>query len=211
MNTTAVIYARVSSVGDRQCTDRQVEDLMSYANNNSLNVEATFTEHISGAVKNEQRHELQDCLSYCVGNGVGTILMSELSRCGRCCDEVLATVRYCKEHQLNIYFQKEGLSIFQSDGKPNPFLNIFISVLGTCAELERDAIKFRLASGRAKAIKDGVKMGRKVGYRKPTEEKKTEYKSVLRELRAGTSVRKTAKICGVGVSTVQRLKLEFGM
>ena len=34
---------------------------------------------------------------------------------------------------MNIYFQKENISIFQPDGSKNPFLNIFISVLGTCA------------------------------------------------------------------------------
>ena len=36
MNKKAVIYARVSSTGDRQDTARQVEDLTAYARNNGL-------------------------------------------------------------------------------------------------------------------------------------------------------------------------------
>ena len=118
-------------------------------------------------------------------------------------------VKRCKDNSLNIYFQKENLAIFQSDGSKNPFLNIFISVLGTCAEMERENIKCRLNSGRAKYIAEGGKLGRKKGSTKSSEKKQEEYKSVLKELKKGTSIRRTAKLCDVSVSTVQRLKAEF--
>ena len=201
----AVIYARVSSTNDRQSTDRQVIDLKSYAVKNDLNVVHTFEEHVSGAKRNEERPILCECLDYCIDNKVDTLLISELSRLGRNVDEVLANVKFCKDNKLNIYFQKENLSIFQADGTKNPFLNIFISVLGTCAEMERENIKFRLNSGRAKYIADGGKLGRKEGYRKPQEQKAEEYKNVIRELKKGTSIRRTAKLCDVSPSTVQSL------
>ena len=51
---SAVIYARVSSVGDRQSTDRQVADLQHFASLNGYKVTQVFTEHISGAKKNEE-------------------------------------------------------------------------------------------------------------------------------------------------------------
>lgn len=210
-NMNAVIYARVSSTNDRQSTDRQVIDLKSYAVKNDLNVVHTFEEHVSGAKRNEERPILCECLDYCIDNKVDTLLISELSRLGRNVDEVLANVKFCKDNKLNIYFQKENLSIFQADGTKNPFLNIFISVLGTCAEMERENIKFRLNSGRAKYIADGGKLGRKEGYRKPQEQKAKEYKNVLRELKKGTSIRRTAKLCDVSISTVQRLKMEFAI
>lgn len=207
----AVIYARVSSTNDRQSTDRQVSDLNAYASKNDINVIRTFEEHISGAKRNEERRVLCECLDYCIENNIDTLLISELSRLGRNVDEVLANVKRCKDNNLNIYFQKENLSIFQADGTKNPFLNIFISVLGTCAEMERENIKFRLNSGRAKYIADGGKLGRKEGYRKPQEQKAKEYKNVLRELKKGTSIRRTAKLCDVSISTVQRLKMEFAI
>ena len=42
---TAVIYARVSSVGDRQNTDRQISDLMDYVDFQKLELSKVFEEH----------------------------------------------------------------------------------------------------------------------------------------------------------------------
>ena len=172
---TSVIYARVSSVGDRQSTTRQVDDLKRYAQVNGYEVVNTYEEHISGATKNEDRAVLCRCLDFCVSNKIDTLLISELSRLGRNVDEVLANVKFCKDSRLNIYFQKENLSLFNADGSKNPFLTIFISVLGTCAELERDSIKFRLQSGLRRYRENNGVMGRKVGSVKSKEKKQQEY------------------------------------
>ena len=209
--TTAVIYARVSSVGDRQSTYRQVSDLVDYSTKNGLSVERVFEEHISGATKNEDRAVLCECLKFCVTNKIDTLLISELSRLGRNVDEVLANVKFCKDNHLNIYFQKEHLSLFNADGSKNPFLTIFISVLGTCAEMERDNIKFRLNSGLRRYVANGGRIGRKQGSTKSKEKKQEEYAKVIKLLKSGQSVRNTAKLCEVGISTVQRVKKEFAI
>ena len=208
---TAVIYARVSSTGERQSTSRQVADLTEYATRNGLSVVEVYEEHISGAKRNEERAVLCECLNYAVSNNVDVVLFSELSRCGRAVWEVLDTIRTLKDNGINAYFQKEGLSLFSADGKENPYLTVMVSVLGVCAQLEREAISYRLNSGRKLAIEKGVKMGRKVGSIKSREQKQEEYARVIRALRAGKSVRDTAAICGVSVSTVQRVKKEFGL
>ena len=216
----AIIYARVSSSGSlesRQSTERQVIDLTDYANRNSMTISKTFEEHISGARKNHERPILQECLSYCVEEKIDVLLLSELSRLGRNVDEVLANIRFAKENRLNIYFQKEGISIYGSDGKENPYLTIMIAVLGTCAQMERENIHYRLQSGRkvyvdkclAATGKSGL--GRKEGYRKPVETKKEEYKEALKLLRAGYPIRKVAKLTDVSESTVKRLKKEFAI
>lgn len=208
---TSVIYARVSSVGDRQSTTRQVDDLKRYAQVNGYEVVNTYEEHISGATKNEDRAVLCECLNYCTKNKIDTLLISELSRLGRNVDEVLANVKFCKDSHLNIYFQKENLSLFNADGSKNPFLTIFISVLGTCSELERDSIKFRLQSGLRRYRENNGVMGRKVGSVKSKEKKQQEYAKVIKLLKGGQSVRNTAKLCEVGISTVQRIKKEFAI
>lgn len=205
----AVIYARVSSVGDRQDTTRQILDLQKYASEHDMNVERTYEEHISGAKKTKDRPVLTECLDYCFSNKVDTLLISELSRLGRNVDDVLANVQRCKEHHLNVYFQKEQLSIFNADGNEHPFLTIFIAVLGTCAEMERENIKYRLNSGKAKYLAEGGKVGRKKGYKKPDEKMKAEYEGVIKQLRKGYPIRMIAKSEGVGVSTVQRIKKKF--
>lgn len=213
----SVIYARVSSIGDRQTTTRQVEDLTAYSHNNGYELVKTFEEHISGAKKNKERAVLNECLEYCVNNNVDVLLISELSRLGRNVDEVLANVRFCKEHHLNIYFQKENIFIFDKDGKENPFLTIMIAVLGTCAQLERENIKFRLDSGRKQYVDKHLKetgksgLGRKVGYRKTKEHKQQQYKEVLKLLKAGYPIRKVVVLTQVSESTVMRLKKEFAL
>ena len=206
---TAVIYARVSSTGERQSTSRQVVDLTDYAIRNGLEIVRVYEEHISGAKRNEERAVLTECIGFAVGNKVGVVLFSELSRCGRAVWEVLDTIRTLKDNGINAYFQKEGLSLFSADGKENPYLAVMVSVLGVCAQMERENISYRLNSGRKLAIERGVKMGRRVGSVKSREQKQEDYNKVIRSLRAGKSVRDTAKICEVSISTVQRVKKEF--
>lgn len=211
MNKIAVIYSRVSSQGDRQDTARQVRDLELLAKQRNLKVAKIYDEHISGAKTRMERPILRECLEYCFANNVEILLISEVSRLGRNVDDVLANVRLCKEKHLNVYFQKEQLSIFNDDGKEHPFLTIFIAVLGTCAEMERENIKFRLNSGKAKFIAEGGKVGRKVGYKKPDEKLQEEYAGVIKMLRKGYPVRMIAKSEGVGISTVMRMKKKFNI
>ena len=171
----AVIYARVSSTGERQSTSRQVADLTNYASLNGIEVVEVYEEHISGAKRNEERAVLTECIDYAIANSVDVVLFSELSRCGRAVWEVLDTIRTLKDNGINAYFQKEGLSLFSADGKENPYLAVMVSVLGVCAQMERENIAYRLNSGRAKYIADGGKLGRKVGSVKSRERKQEEY------------------------------------
>ena len=207
----AVIYARVSSTGERQSTSRQVADLTDYANRNGLEVVGVYEEHISGAKRNAERAVLTECIDYAVTNGVEVVLFSELSRCGRAVWEVLDTIRTLKGNGINAYFQKEGLSLFGADGRENPYLAVMVSVLGVCAQLERENLLFRLNSGKARFVANGGRLGRKVGSVKSKERKQEEYGKVIRSLKQGKSIRDTAAICGVSVSTVQRVKKEFGI
>ena len=218
MTTTdirAAIYARVSSTGDRQSTERQVIDLTDYAHKSSMTICKTFEEYISGAKKNHERPVLQECLSYCVEEKVDVLLLSELSRLGRNVDEVLANIRFAKENRLNIYFQKEGISIYGSDGKENPYLTIMIAVLGTCAQMERENIHYRLQSGRKVYVDKNRKetgksgLGRREGYKKPTADYENEYKDVLKMLRKGYPIRTISSLTGRSLATIQKVKNMF--
>lgn len=204
----AVIYARVSSTTDQQSTDRQVIDLTDFATKNNYEVVKMFEEHISGAAKNTDRPVLMECMDFAASNSIDIILCSELSRLGRNCDEILKNVLHCKEVRINLFFQKENLYLFQEDGTENAYSNIMIAVLGTAAQLERDNIKFRLNSGRAKYIAEGGVLGRPKGTKKTADQLKVEYPNVVKELKRGTSLRRTAKLCDVSLSTVQRVKKE---
>jgi hypothetical protein len=43
----------------------------------------------------------------------------------------LDTIRTLKDNGINAYFQKEGLSLFGTDGKENPYLAVMVSAWET--------------------------------------------------------------------------------
>ena len=209
--STAVIYARVSSIGDRQNTDRQISDLLDYVSFKNLEISKIYEEHISGAKKNTERPVLQEAIEYCKTNHISILLVSELSRLGRNAFEVLATVKDLIDSGINLYMQKEQLTLLDAEGKPTMFAPIMIATLSTCAQLERENIKFRLNSGRKLYIERGGKLGRRVGSIKTIEQKREEYRDIISYLKRGYSVRNVAKLTNKGVSTVQRIKTEFNL
>ena len=209
MTQSAVIYARVSSVSDRQDTTRQVQDLQSYADKHDLIVEKVFEEHISGAKKLEERQVLQECITYCIEHSVRFLLLSELSRLGRSTLQVLRSLEKLHEAKVSVFIQNLGIYSLLDDGRVNPIASILITVLAEMSNIERSNIQYRLNSGRAQYIANGGKLGRKVGYRKDSEQLRDEYKNAIALLRKGYSVRAVAKLEGVSPTTIQKIKSEF--
>ena len=207
--STAVIYARVSSTNDRQNTQRQIEDLTRFANSNNYNIIGTYEEHISGATKNENRTVLMECLDFCVSQNANFLLLSELSRLGRSTLQVLKSLEMLHEAGVSVYIQNLGIYTLNATGEANPVASIMVTVLAEMANIERSNIVYRLNSGRDSYIKNGGKLGRKPGSVKTSEQKREEYKEVISLLRKGYAIRNVAKLSGISVSTVQRVKREF--
>mgnify|MGYP000696306781 FL=1 len=205
----AIIYARVSSTTDRQTTDRQVADLKAYAEYSKMEIVKVFEEKVSGAKRNTERPVLVEALNFCRMEHIDMLLVSELSRLGRNAFEVLETVKRLVDDKINLYMQKEKFTLLDDEKQPSMFAPIMLATLSTCAQLERENIKFRLNSGRQQYIAKGGQLGRKMGSVKSADKKKEEYKDVLRALRQGLSVRQVAKLTDTSASTVQRLKKEF--
>lgn len=208
-NKTAVIYARVSSNNDRQDTSRQIKDLENYAKSQNIEIVNIYEEHISGAKKIEERQILGECLKYCIREFVDFLLLSELSRLGRSTLQVLRSLEMLHESNVSVYIQNLGLYTLQPNGEVNPIASIMVTVLAEMANIERSNIQYRLNSGRANYISNGGKLGRKTGSTKTKEKKREEYKETIILLKKGYSVRNIAKLQGIGISTVQRIKNQF--
>ena len=127
------IYARVSSVGERQSTERQVADLTRYAAASGMEVVAVFEEKASGMQK--VREQLAECVAFLKGGGADTLLVSELSRLGRSLRQVLETIDELTAAGINIYFQDQGMNTLRKDGSRNPVTKMLISILGSFAEM----------------------------------------------------------------------------
>ena len=206
---TAVIYARVSSSNDRQDTSRQIEDLKKYAILQDIEIVNIFQEHISGAKRIEERRILGECLEYCKRESVNILLLSELSRLGRSTLQVLRSLEVLHEAKVSVYIQNLGLYTLQADGKVNPIVSVLTTMLAEMGNIERSNIQYRLNSGRANYIAKGGKLGRKKGSVKTEEKKLEEYRDTIALLKKGYSIRNIAKLQGIGISTVQRIKNQF--
>ena len=212
--TLAIIYARVSSSGSleyRQNTDRQVKDLTEYATYKGYDLVKVYTEHISGAKKNTERAVLVEAIEKCkelseIEETKVILLCSELSRLGRNAFEVLDTIKTLVDFGINLYLQKEQMTLLDDQGKPSLFAPIMLATLSTCAQLERENITFRLNSGRKRYIENGGRLGRPRGSVKTTEKKLEEYKEVITLLKKNYTMRDVAKLSGVSISSVQRVK-----
>lgn len=204
MSKTAVIYARVSSSGDRQSTDRQVADLRAFAKRDGMEVLEVFSENCSGA--REDRPELLRCVEYLKRGECSTLLVSEISRLGRSVKGVVNTIDELTRAKVNIYLQDINLYTLLPDGSENPLAKVILTVLALGAEIERQSIVRRLNSGRERAKEKGVKLGRPKGSMMSNQELLNKYPEVVKKLRKGLSIREAAKICDVSASTVQRIK-----
>jgi len=78
---------------------------------------------------------------------------------------------------------------------------LVFQVTGAFAEFERSMIRQRVKLGLKRAIAKGVKLGR------PKVDRAIERK-IERQLAKGTGILKTAKLLGIGTSTVQRIKAQ---
>lgn len=202
-----VIYARVSSIGDRQSTERQIEDLIRYADGKDLEVIKIFQEHVSGAKANQEREILAECLEYCKIEHPDTLMVTELSRLGRSTVEVLKAVEVLTAARVNVFILDLNLSTLDEDKKENPVAKMVLTVLALGAEMERKLILGRLNSGRELAKKKGVKMGRPKGSALSDEDLQAKYPEVVKQLKKEkNSIREISKLTGVSVSTVQRVK-----
>ena len=137
--------------------------------------------------------------------------MSEVSRLGRDVWEMTELAKFFHDHHLNVYFKRENLNMFNNDGSENTLFTMLFAMFSKFAENERTAIKERLQSGYKNFRDKGGKVGRKEGSVKTKEQLEQEYKHVIKELKAGLSIVKVAKLCDVAPGTVAKIKRIFSI
>jgi len=94
---------------------------------------------------------------------------------------------------VDLYLHRQGIDTTTPAG------NAMFQMMGVFAEFERAMIRERVNAGLARARVNGAQLGR------PRVDARTEVR-IRAELAKGTGILKTAKLCGVGTGTVQRIK-----
>jgi len=189
------IYKRVSTV--EQNTDRQ-----------DLQIEGAkvFIDKISGSIPLAERPEGKKLMNLIKEGEVTELHVHSIDRLGRNTIDILTTIKLITSYNCNVISQKEGLRML-IDGKPNPIANLMIGILSTLAEFELSRIKERQIEGIAKAKLKNVYAGRTAGTEETIEVflNKVKTKEILKYLKAGESVRRTAKLSGASTTLVQKV------
>ncbi len=199
-----VIYSRVSTV--TQDYKRQTDELQEYAQKMGYNVAGVFEEKISGAKKNDERPRLSAMVSFVKKNQIGKVLCWELSRIGRNTIEVLKTIELLNDNCISLFIKNYNIETLNDKCEVNPLSQFMIQIMTSVSEMERTTIRQRVKSGYEQFRKHGGKVGRKEGYRKDQDILLVEHKDIVKELKKGTSVRRTMKFCKKSSGTVQKVK-----
>lgn len=199
-----VIYARVST--KTQDYDRQLSELRTYAVRMQYNVVREFAEVISGAKKVNEREAMSELLTYCNDKHVDKVLIYECSRLSRRAVDFLQIVEYLNERKISVYIHQNGLETLLPNGEVNPIASLVLGILAQFNSMERTLIRSRMESGYNSYRSRGGQVGRKSGYRKPTETMMLQYTKEISLLKKGISLRNVSAITKTSVGTLQKLK-----
>jgi DNA invertase Pin-like site-specific DNA recombinase len=179
---TTIGYARVSTSGQTLATQKALLK--------KAGAERIHAEKVSGVAKRPELERVLDDLE--AGD---TLAVTKLDRLARSTLDLLHIIDR---------IEKEGAG-FKSLGDPwadttSPHGRLMLTVLSGVAEFERSLILQRTQEGRARAMADGVRFGRKPKLTKH------QAREALKRVAEGESLREIALSYAVDHSTISRLK-----
>ena len=199
------IFARVSTK-DKQDYTRQVNELTTFCDSQNWEIVEVITEKISGAKKSKDRPAITQLMKLAKTGKIQKVVSSEVSRFGRNTAESLRDIETLKEMKVSFYVMNYRIETLKEDGAENPMGQFLITLLLDIGRMERLTTIERIHSGLAEARRKGKKLGRPEGVTKTDKALLKQYSNVVRELEAGLSLRKVAKLCDVALNTVQKVK-----
>ena len=198
------ILVRVST--KQQETARQVSELCTYATQRGYHVVEVCEEHVSGAASESEREGLARVLELGRLGKIKKVLVHEVSRVARRNSVAHKFLEDLDELGVSLYWHAQGIETLLPNGKRNPAASIMFSLLAEMARAEREQFKERVESGMQEAARQGRYPGRPKGSAKSEESLLSEYSQVVRQLKAGQSIRNTAAICRVSKGTVEKVR-----
>lgn len=199
------ILVRVST--DKQDTSRQVNELQQVADEKGWDVVEVIDETgVSGNAGEDHRHGLARALLLAADGRIQKVMVHEVSRLARRNSTAHRFIEELEHCGVSLYWHAQRIETLLSNKKRNPAASIMFSLLAEMARNERETLVERINSGLANARREGRTLGRPKGSGLNTTEFLANHRDVAKQLRAGHSIRNTAKITGKGISTVQRVK-----
>lgn len=190
-------YLRVST--SEQTTDNQLLTLQAEAEHRQWDIVDTFVDHgISGSKGRDKRPALDKMLRQ-IGR-YDMVAVVALDRLSRSTTDLLDTLSTLEGAKVALYIHNMQIDTSTPAGR------MFFTVTGAFAEFERNLIRERVHAGMARAKATGTRSGRAIG--RPLTDPAIESR-VQGYLTDGKGILATAKLCGIGSSTVQRIRREM--
>ncbi|MBC9812182.1 recombinase family protein [Crocinitomicaceae bacterium CZZ-1] len=194
----SVLYVRCSSIDQR--TDRQRV--------NEGDFDWIIEDKISGNIEFFKRPGGAQLKKLIDDGIVSSISIWSIDRSGRNLLDILQTLKYCTEKNIQVNFLSQGLRTLDEDGKENPIAKMVISILGVIAEMQREQIREAQAQGIALAKARNAYHGRKQNTKETTADflNKTKNTKALELLKKGYKGTEVSKIIGLSKTTVSKIK-----
>jgi DNA invertase Pin-like site-specific DNA recombinase len=197
----AVIFARVSRRDMNY--DRQVNELLDYCKAHNYQV----VEKISGtSTELRDRAQVQKLLEMARAGRMQKVLISEVSRLGRKTKDLLDIIEQLHKEKVSLVVYNYHLETLNPKSQVNSMAQFLITLLADIARMETATLTERINSGLDEARRKGKRLGRPKGTIMQPEQLLNQYPGIVKDLKSGLSIRKTAAFRQVSVDTVQRVK-----
>jgi len=159
-------YARVSTDLEEQLTSykAQVDYYTKYIKEREdWDFVKVYTDEGISGTSNKRREGFQQMIADALDGKINLIITKSVSRFARNTVDSLSTIRLLKEHDVEVYFQKENIFTFDSKGE------LMISILSSLAQEESHSISENVTCGQRKRFADGkvsLPYSSFLGYRK---------------------------------------------
>ena len=186
------IYVRVSTL--QQTTENQLLELYEICERNDWSVVEEYNETVSGTKGVDGRSELSRLLQDAQRKKFEKVVIWSVDRLGRSMKHLVMVLSQLKDLDVDIYSYKQGIDTSTTMGSS------FFHMVGIFAELENNMRSERQKIGIKRALKDGVKFGRKDVMDEDKEYQIYQLRSKGKSIRAiakevGISVGRTHKVC----------------
>lgn len=189
------LYLRVSTA--EQTVENQRRELQAIAERHGWQVVAEFAdEGISGTKGRDRRPGYDRLLKGVARREFDQVAAWSVDRLGRSLQDLAVFLGELHAKGVDLYLHQQGIDTATPAGKA------MFQMMGVFAEYERAMIVERVNAGLARARAQGKRLGRP----SIAPDKEARVRALLAD---GTGIVKAAKLAGVGVSVVQRLKADL--
>jgi DNA invertase Pin-like site-specific DNA recombinase len=194
-----ISYRRTSTInqtGERFKLDESNYDLI------------LFDKGVSGKIPFNEREKGKELFQLVEKGKVSEIVVEELSRLGRSSHDVLNTLQWLDDKEVNVVVRNMGNLQSRIDGNKNSIWNLITTIMSSLNQLERENILERTSMGRKMYVMNGGKLGRKKGTNENIQTfiNKPKNQSIIKYLNMGKSIRDISSRLGVSTSTIYKVK-----